>query len=123
MSKRGRDERGGPSGRRDDGCGPPGSRFTDPGDDGTPPGPFSRPDADGVHRWRRVRRAHGGWAGGAVIATTAVQMVGTNILAKHARLFRPWDNLATVVLLIGPVALFWRRRAPVTVFLIASAAS
>ncbi|GLW27301.1 sensor histidine kinase [Actinoplanes regularis] len=81
------------------------------------------PERDWPHWRRRIRQAHGGWPSGVVIATTFIQMVGMNNLSAHGRLYRPWDNFTTLLLLIGPVALLWRRRAPLSVFAVASAAS
>ncbi|GIE85113.1 histidine kinase [Actinoplanes regularis] len=81
------------------------------------------PERDWPHWRRRIRQAHGGWPSGVVIATTFIQMVGMNNLSAHGRLYRPWDNFTTLLLLIGPVALLWRRRAPLSVFAVASVAS
>lgn len=70
-----------------------------------------------------MRQAHNGWPPSAVITTTVIQMIATNVLSTHGRLLRPWDNVTTLLLLIGPILLFWRLRAPLTVFLLSSAAS
>ncbi|MFI1987840.1 sensor histidine kinase [Actinoplanes sp. NPDC020271] len=123
MGKRGRNRRRGSHGHPGlDGCGAPDipgplriGRF-----DSTP---GSDPERPGV-RWRqRVWQVHGGWPPNAVIIATVIQMVATNILSTHGLLHRPWDNTTTLLLLAGPLLLFWRHRAPVTVFLLTSAVS
>jgi signal transduction histidine kinase len=61
---------------------------------------------------------HFGWPGPA-IAAAIFQVVG----AKDAAVYRLVDAVVYALLLIGPVALLWRRRAPVVVFAVAAAAS
>jgi signal transduction histidine kinase len=48
---------------------------------------------------------------------------GARTAAGHGQMFRPMDVLAYALLLIGPIALYWRRRFPITVLAVASAAS
>jgi signal transduction histidine kinase len=78
--------------------------------------------------WRaqnRSRRGRGragphyAWPGTAVFAGF-VQVIGTR---NDGVLYRPPDALSYALLLAGPVALLWRRRAPVVVFAVAAAAS
>ncbi|GIF07309.1 sensor histidine kinase [Actinoplanes siamensis] len=109
MRERGRDGRRWPEGRRNAWC-------------SDAPAPPSKVPGEQPSR-RRARGAHTGWPPGSAVIATVAHLVGANHLAEGGGLFRPWDPLTTVLLLIGPVALFWRRRAPIPVFVIASAAS
>ncbi|KUL21993.1 sensor histidine kinase, partial [Actinoplanes awajinensis] len=81
------------------------------------------PDRPGAPWRHRIRDAHHGWPPGAVAITAVAHMAGTTNLAEHGSLYRPWDGFTTLLLLIGPIALFWRRRAPIPVLVIASAAA
>jgi signal transduction histidine kinase len=69
------------------------------------------------------RRPHAGRPGGAVVAAALFQVLGTHALAQDHGVFRPLDPLAYALLLAGPVALLWRRSAPVTVLAVAGAAT
>ncbi len=72
--------------------------------------------------WRSARR-HRNWPGGAVVAAGLFHVLGARSQAAHGGVFRPMDLLAYALLLVGPVALMWRRSAPVTVLAVASAGS
>ncbi|MEV6300740.1 histidine kinase [Actinoplanes sp. NPDC051861] len=74
------------------------------------------------HRARRPRK-HPDWPPGAVIAAALFHLVGTHNLAEKGGVFWTLSWPVDVLLMVGPVALFWRRRAPVPVFVIAAAAS
>jgi signal transduction histidine kinase len=82
-----------------------------------------RPERRAARTYRRGRRGwpgqHHAWPGTAVIAGF-IQVIGTK---NEGVLYRPMDALGYALLLIGPVALLWRRRAPVVVFAVAAAAS
>ncbi|WIM98308.1 sensor histidine kinase [Actinoplanes oblitus] len=111
MRKRGRDRRRPPGGRRADGCAFPGEPAEAPRDQAGPP-------------WRRrIRDAHNGMPQSPVVITAVANFVGLNNIIAHGGLYRPWDSLTTLMLLAGPVALLWRRRFPVLVFTVASAAT
>ncbi|GIF12113.1 sensor histidine kinase [Actinoplanes teichomyceticus] len=71
----------------------------------------------------RRRHPHTGWPPGAVVLAGALHLATLNNLAAHGGLYRPWDLLTTLTVIIGPVALFWRRRAPIAAFAVASAAT
>jgi len=71
---------------------------------------------------RRGRRPHPAGLG-AVIAAGLFHVLGANSAAHDGQVFRAMTPLVYVLLLIGPVALLWRRRFPVTVFAAAAAAS
>jgi signal transduction histidine kinase len=71
----------------------------------------------------RRRGPHPGWPGGAVVAATLFHVIGTTSQARDGDVYRPMDLLAYALLLVGPLALCWRRRAPIIVLAVASAAS
>ena len=73
--------------------------------------------------WPRDRRAYPAWPPGAVLGAVLFHVVGAHNAAEDGSLLRGLDPMAYAILLIGPVALFWRRRFPVTVFAVAAAAS
>ncbi|GAA0466320.1 two-component sensor histidine kinase [Paractinoplanes deccanensis] len=60
---------------------------------------------------------------GAVIAGVLFHVLGANGLADEGKVFVPITPWAWILLVVGPVALAWRRAYPVTVFAIAAAAS
>jgi signal transduction histidine kinase len=66
---------------------------------------------------------HHDWPGGAVIAAGLFHVLGAKSQAGDGGVFRPMDLLAYAILLIGPLALGWRRKAPVVVVAVAAAAS
>ncbi|BCJ45638.1 two-component sensor histidine kinase [Actinoplanes ianthinogenes] len=119
MSKRGRDRRRPPGGRRAEGCAFPGGAVADdPGQAGP-----DTPEQAGPPWRRRIREAHNGMPQSAAVITAVIHFIGLNNVISHGGLYRPWDSLTTLMLLAGPIALIWRRRAPITVFAIASAAT
>jgi signal transduction histidine kinase len=71
----------------------------------------------------RRRGPHSGWPGGAVLVAALFQVFGARSAAGDGDVLRPMDLLAYALLLVGPIALFWRRRFPITVLAVASAAS
>ncbi|MFD1368041.1 histidine kinase [Actinoplanes sichuanensis] len=74
--------------------------------------------------WRRSRRGgHNGWPPGAVIAAMIFHLAGSNDLADRGGVHLTSPVLYYLLLIAGPVALFWKRRAPLAVFVIAAAAS
>ncbi len=73
--------------------------------------------------WRPDRRHARGWPGGAVIAAGLFHVLGAHSDDGTAALFRPLGVLGYALLVIGPLALFWRRSAPIVVLAVASAAS
>jgi signal transduction histidine kinase len=75
---------------------------------------------DWEHRpWRKKPD----WPPGAVVAATLFHLIGGHNLAEKGLVFRPVDWMAYAILMIGPLALFWRRRAPVPVFVVAAVPS
>ncbi|SNY23571.1 sensor histidine kinase [Paractinoplanes atraurantiacus] len=70
-----------------------------------------RPHADAQHRPKSV------------IAGVLFHVLGGNGLADEGGVFLPLTPWAWTLLVVGPVALLWRRACPVTVFAIAAAAS
>jgi signal transduction histidine kinase len=58
-----------------------------------------------------------------VIAAALFQVLGARALAGDGGVFRPMDVLTYAILLVGPLALGWRRVAPVLVVVIACAGS
>jgi signal transduction histidine kinase len=90
-------------------------------------GRFAAPDSRFNRRSGRPgshygRRSHYGWPGPAIFAAF-LQLVGAGAAARDGGVYRPMDLFAYALLLAGPLALLWRRRAPVVVFAIAAAAS
>ena len=75
------------------------------------------------HPSRRGRRRDRGWPPGAVIAAGLFHVLGVHSDAGAQALFRPLGVLAYALLVIGPIALFWRRSAPIVTLAVASAAS
>jgi len=82
--------------------------------------PWDRADGPGVARRRVV---HQGPPAGGVIIALLFEVLGAHQLAAHGSVLRPMDLLSWVILLAGPLALFWRRRFPVAVLAVAGAAS
>ena len=83
-------------------------------------GPGGRRD----HPGRPSRRGqYPGWPGGAVLLAVLFHLLGARSEAADGDLFRPMDLLTVAILLVGPLALFWRRRYPIAVLAVASAAS
>jgi signal transduction histidine kinase len=72
--------------------------------------------------WTPGHRPHPGWPG-AVLVAALFHVLGARSLAAEGGVFRPMDLLSYAILLIGPLALFWRGRCPVLVTAVASAAS
>jgi signal transduction histidine kinase len=52
-----------------------------------------------------------------------LQVFGARSQAADGALYRPLDLLTYAILLVGPLALFWRRQAPITVLAVAAAGS
>jgi signal transduction histidine kinase len=74
--------------------------------------------------WRRSRRGgHTGWPPGAVIAATIFHLAGSHDLAERGGVHIASPVLYYLLLLAGPMALFWKRRAPLAVFVVAAVAS
>ncbi|HET6531054.1 MAG TPA: sensor histidine kinase [Actinoplanes sp.] len=78
---------------------------------------MQRPDG-----WPDRRGPHKDWPGGAVIAAALFHLLGARSQADDLGA-RPFSLFTVVLLLIGPIALFWRRKAPIAVLAIAAAAS
>ena len=72
--------------------------------------------------WPQRRGPHPGWPG-AVLAAGLFHVLGARSVAADGGVFRPMDLLSYALLLVGPLALFWRRRYPITVAAVAAAAS
>jgi signal transduction histidine kinase len=72
--------------------------------------------------WRRRYGPHPGGPGVTVVAGL-FQVLGARSLAAGGGVFRPMDLISYAILLVGPLALLWRRRYPVVVAVVASAAS
>ncbi|HEY7272830.1 MAG TPA: hypothetical protein VH502_08855, partial [Actinoplanes sp.] len=64
---------------------------------------------------------HPGWPG-AVLVAGLFHVLGARTLAADGGMSRPMDLLSYALLLVGPIALIWRRRYPVVVTAVASAA-
>ena len=73
--------------------------------------------------WRDRRPRGGGPSIGAAIGAGLFHVLGAQDAAHDGLVYRPMDALAYALLLVGPIALCWRRRAPVTVLAVSSAAS
>ncbi len=61
--------------------------------------------------------------GGAVIAATLFHLISANAAAQMGNVFRPMDLLSYALLLVGPFALLFQRRAPIAVLAAASVGS
>ncbi|MEV6630126.1 sensor histidine kinase [Actinoplanes sp. NPDC051470] len=71
----------------------------------------------------RSNRPHKGPPAGVAIGAGLFHVLGAKDIASDGLVYHPFDVLVYALLLIGPIALIWRRRAPVAVLLIAMAAS
>jgi signal transduction histidine kinase len=71
---------------------------------------------------RRGGPRHGLPPGGAVVAGF-IQVWSATEAHRHGLVFRPMDALSYALLLVGPLALLGRRKAPEAVFALAAAAS
>jgi signal transduction histidine kinase len=92
------------------------------------PDPTGRKHPWGRHDWpqppgRKYSSGRHDWPGGAVLAAGLFHVLGARSQVDDGGVFRPMDLLTYAILLAGPLALGWRRQAPVLVFAIASAAS
>ncbi|GGN75615.1 two-component sensor histidine kinase [Actinoplanes lobatus] len=72
--------------------------------------------------WRRHGR-HANWPPGAAVAASLFHLVGTGELADRGGVHLATGPLYYFLLLAGPVALLWRRRAPLAAFAVSAAAS
>src|SRR4051794_19325511 len=84
--------------------------------DAGPPEPPPRPE------WPLRHGPHPGFPGAALVAGL-FQVPGARSVPAAGGVFRPMDLLSYAILLVGPLALLWRRRYPVVVAVVASAAS
>ena len=75
--------------------------------------------SSGERSWQRPP----GFPVSAAVFAGLLQVIAARNAAAHGGVFRAMDALAYALLLVGPVALLWRRRAPLTVFVLAAAAS
>jgi signal transduction histidine kinase len=82
-----------------------------------------RPGRPGPHRFDPGRRRGEGWSGGAVIAAGLFQVLGARSAARDGDVLRAMDALSYALLLVGPVALMWRHRAPISTLVLSAAAS
>jgi signal transduction histidine kinase len=74
-------------------------------------------------RWRPDRRGpHKDWPGGAVVAASLFHVLGAGSQADESGGL-PLSPGTVALLLIGPLALYWRRKAPIAVLAVASAGS
>jgi signal transduction histidine kinase len=73
--------------------------------------------------WRGKGRPRSAPPIGAAIGAGLFHVLGAQAAARDAAVHRPMDLLAYTVLLVGPVALCWRRRAPLPVLIFSVAAS
>ncbi|MDI6102486.1 sensor histidine kinase [Actinoplanes sp. NEAU-A12] len=74
--------------------------------------------------WQRTRRGpHSGWPPGAAIVASIFHIAGVRELAERGGLHMALTPPVYALLLIGPLALLWRRRAPLVGFVVAAAAS
>ena len=88
---------------------------------GRPPVPYVRT----VHAdlgWPERRRRHKDWPGGAVVAAALFHVIGAASQADEPG-GRSLGALTVALLLVGPLALYWRRTAPIAVLAVAAAAS
>ncbi|HWS38128.1 MAG TPA: sensor histidine kinase [Actinoplanes sp.] len=93
----------------------------------SPGRPSDRPGAvepEFAPPWQRGRRAHRtGWPPGAMMVASIFHLAGIRELAERGAVHMALTPPVYALLLIGPIALLWRRRAPVVVFAVAAAAS
>ncbi|GAA1629799.1 sensor histidine kinase [Actinoplanes couchii] len=73
--------------------------------------------------WARRKRRHSDWPPGAAIVATIFHLAGTRQLAERGGAHLALTPAAVALLLIGPLALLWRRRFPVPVFVVSATAS
>jgi signal transduction histidine kinase len=59
----------------------------------------------------------------AVIVALLYQVLGANMAVHQGELTRPLDALSLALLVVGPIALLWRRRYPIPVLAVAVAAA
>jgi signal transduction histidine kinase len=57
------------------------------------------------------------------VLAAVIQVLSARDAAKHGLVFRPMDSLSYLLLLAGPFALLWRRKAAEAAFVVAAAAS
>lgn len=95
----------------------------DRGDGCDPPEPARRASWDTESWPRRRNRRHADWPPGAAIAAAIFHLAGTQDLAGRGHVHLGSTPLYYVLLLTGPIALMWRRKAPVAAFVIAAAAT
>ncbi len=72
--------------------------------------------------WPVGERTRRGWPGLAVLAGL-IQMLGTKRVLDPVLLQHALDSFSYALVLIGPVALLWRRRAPLAVLVVATLAA
>nr|GID83041.1 two-component sensor histidine kinase [Actinoplanes derwentensis] len=72
---------------------------------------------------RRGRARHTGWPPGAAIVAGLFHLAAMRELAERGAAHLPLNPPVYALLLIGPIALLWRRRFPVVVFAVAAVAS
>jgi signal transduction histidine kinase len=58
-----------------------------------------------------------------VVVAALFQVLGARSQAAEGGVYRPLDLLAYAILLVGPLALFWRQKAPIAVLAVAAAGS
>ncbi|MEU8662588.1 sensor histidine kinase [Actinoplanes philippinensis] len=88
------------------------------------PGDPEWPGRRGGPPWQRSRRnGHNGWPPGAVITASIFHLAGANDLADRGGVHLTSPVLYYLLLVAGPAALFWKRRAPLAVFVVAASAS
>ena len=75
------------------------------------------------HALRQGRRRHADWPPGGAIAASIFHLAGAAGFAEDGGVHLATGPLYYTLLLIGPLALMWRRRFPLTVFAVAAAAS
>jgi len=90
---------------------------------GSPRPPWAREHRTGRFGGHPVPGQFRGPGVGAVVAAALFQTIGANRQADRGQVFLTMSPAVYAVLLVGPIALLWRRRYPVTVFAVAAAAS
>jgi signal transduction histidine kinase len=105
----------------------PGSRdITVPTSGGRPGPPFRWAPLE-PPPWRdrpgRPWRSHRGPAVFAVVFALVFQLVGAKSAAEAGAVLRPLDLLSVALLVVGPLALLWRRPYPIPVLAVAAAGS